>query len=219
MNNNELYHYGVKGMKWGVTHTKEQNSSEKNQNNKKIGKKITIGAAITAGLIAGSYGAYKLYNSRDIDRYVKAGKELYRMGHNNELKNGLNELVYSTIRKSDFNKYKSMNNNGTELKITSDKRIKIAGNKNAEKIYKDLLSNNKEFRSHYENVKYKDFNGMIGLANKAVIDSNTKISDTYMSPFFKELNKRGYDAVMDTQDKFAKMPVILINSNKNFKIN
>lgn len=52
-----------------------------------------------------------------------------------------------------------------------------------------------------------------------MIDQNIKLNDTYLKPFFDALVSKGYNAVMDTQDKFAKFPVILLNNSDAFNIN
>ena len=94
MYENELMHYGVKGMKWGVRKeyeyssngygrgsvvTKNQNQNQNNQvttNKKKPmsrAKKVAIGAAVTAGIVAGAYGAYKLSSIRNANN-INSGK-------------------------------------------------------------------------------------------------------------------------------------------------
>lgn len=82
----ELYHYGVKGMKWG--HRKARNSSESVGRSSKSGssssgsgkkkmstaKKVAIGAAIVGGTMLVAYGGYKIseknYNKK-INEYQK----------------------------------------------------------------------------------------------------------------------------------------------------
>ena len=59
---------------------------------------------------------------------------------------------------------------------------------------------------------------MIGHVNKTLINDNIKVKDTYMNPFYDALVKKGYSAVMDMQDQFAKLPMILINTNNDYKI-
>lgn len=88
---NELYHYGVPGMRWGrrrggqkisITNLKNKtkNKSEKNNTKPKPkmskGKKIAIGSAVTAVALA---GVGKLLTSRVVqDKYMllKAGRAL-----------------------------------------------------------------------------------------------------------------------------------------------
>lgn len=236
INNGELYHYGVKGMKWGVRRyrkkdgsltsagKKRYNDTDSDQDSTKrklsTEQKVAIGAISVAAAL-GVYGAYKLSNSRYFDRTIKAGKDFCRQGHANESVEGLNELVYATFKKKDTSKY-AQNVKGQAYKIYSNTNTKIAGNRTAEKIYKDLLKNNDDFRKHYGHMSYKDFNGSLGFANKMIIEQNKlhnkTLNDTYMSPFFDALAKKGYNAVVDTQDKFAKVPVILINTTKDYQI-
>lgn len=234
-------HYGVKGMKWGVMRyqnkdgsltpsgakrhsddtTHDEDFSKSKKRKLSTSKKVAIGVGVAAGILA-AYGAYKISNSRYFDRTIDVGKKFYRQGHKNESVEGLNELIYATFKKSDRRKYEGLLDGGTSYKIQSDRKVKIAGTKNAEKIFKELVANNEDFRSHYGHMSYKDFNGSLGFANSMIIEQNKlfgkTLKDTYASPFFEELRKRGYDAIVDTQDKFAKIPVILINSVGNFRI-
>lgn len=90
-NQNELYHYGILGMRWG--HRKEYESKgqrkkrltkENNEEyNEKRSKKpllsdkqkkyLKIGASVALTALA-SYGAYKLYKSGKLDKYIDKGK-------------------------------------------------------------------------------------------------------------------------------------------------
>lgn len=70
-----LYHYGVKGMKWGVRRSNKPNDkkdderSNKPNDKKATAKKITKGAAITAGILATAYATYTI--SKAYDRQIK----------------------------------------------------------------------------------------------------------------------------------------------------
>lgn len=236
---NELYHYGVKGMRWGVRRYQNKNGSLTNagkkrykndsetNNEKSSGLSDKQKTALKVGVVAATsallvLGAYKISNSRNMDRVIKAGKDFYRQGHENESVEGLNELVYASFKKQDFKKYKSIANDEKSYIIRNDNKVKVAGIKNAKRIYNELLATNKEFNSHYGKMSYEDFNGMLGFVNPTLIEQNKLLNktlkDTYMAPFFEALRAKGYNAVVDTQDKFAKIPVILLNSANEYKI-
>lgn len=224
MYNNELYHFGVKGMRWGhrkKQYTIEQIKNKKQSNKKGLStkqKKILIAGSLFVATSIAAYGTYKISNSRAFDRTIKAGKNFYRQGNLNELNKGLNEIVYATTKNSDRKKYIDRIKNAQSYTIRNSKDVKVAGTRTAEKIYNELLKTNPDFRSHYGGQKYKDFNGMIGHVNKTLINDNIKVKDTYMNPFYDALVKKGYSAVMDMQDQFAKLPMILINTNNDYKI-
>ena len=182
-----------------------------------------MAGSIAVAAILAIYGGQKLSNSRYFDRNIKSGKNFYRQGHKNEMTEGLNELVFATFKKQDNKKYAKASGVGdVAYKIKNSSSVKIAGTKNSEKIYKELLKSNPEFRSHYGHMSYKDFNGSLGFANKMFIEQNKlygkTLKDMYAAPFFDELRNKGYNAIVDTQDQFAKIPVILINTSHNYKI-
>ena len=117
MYENELMHYGVKGMKWGVRKeyeyssngygrgsvvTKNQNQNQNNQvttNKKKPmsrAKKVAIGAAVTAGIVAGAYGAYKLSSIRNANN-INSGKAFVEQS--DRLNTKVSDLVNSAKTK------------------------------------------------------------------------------------------------------------------------
>ncbi len=58
----ELQHFGVKGMKWGVRKARPSSGGGK-RNWKKIAKRAAIGAGVAAGAAALGYGAYRLHKA------------------------------------------------------------------------------------------------------------------------------------------------------------
>lgn len=85
MISNELYHFGVKGMHWGVRkkYDKIGRSHNKNQNDEitknrhrlsdKTKRNIKIGATV-AGTCLLAYGGYRLYKNGVFDSTIKFGK-------------------------------------------------------------------------------------------------------------------------------------------------
>ena len=115
MYENELMHYGVKGMKWGVRKeyeyssngygrgsvvTKNQNQNNQVTTNKKKpmsrAKKVAIGAAVTAGIVAGAYGTYKLSSIRNANN-INSGKAFVEQS--DRLNTKVSDLVNSAKTK------------------------------------------------------------------------------------------------------------------------
>lgn len=86
MYTNELYHHGVKGMRWGVRKQRPMKGQRRVANTtsdrgKRIAKKVAIGAAIVGGTILASYGAYKLHNKAVTNlskKYQERGSKLIK---------------------------------------------------------------------------------------------------------------------------------------------
>ena len=115
MYENELMHYGVKGMKWGVRKeyeyssngygrgsvvTKNQNQNSQVTTNKKKpmsrAKKVAIGAAVTAGIVAGAYGYYKISSIRNSNN-INSGKAFVEQSDRLNMK--VSDLVNSAKTK------------------------------------------------------------------------------------------------------------------------
>ena len=85
--NGELYHYGVKGMKWGVrkeyepvgrkSSKTETSDPDKPKTKKRLstGQKVAIGAGIAAVTALAAYGVYRLHKSGKLDSLVSSGKD------------------------------------------------------------------------------------------------------------------------------------------------
>lgn len=87
--NDELYHHGVRGMKWGVRRQasvssgRSQNPSirtpiSSEQRKTKVKKAAKIGVAV-AGAALAAYGGYKVYKLQG-DAVISLGKKYARMG-------------------------------------------------------------------------------------------------------------------------------------------
>lgn len=150
MNDRYLIHYGVKGMKWGVRHDpittgNKKSSFSLSNKQKKILKRVAIGAAITGGVLLASYGAVKvndIHNYRKISKAAKSAvQEVLRRNNREAMQRARSE--YSTS-------FYKRNFNEQELKDHIIERYKehVIKNRNkASKDEKELISEGyKEFK-------------------------------------------------------------------------
>lgn len=93
---NELYHHGVKGMRWGVRHKREligrrhRRTQEHDENGNKTKKALKVGLIVAGGLLA-AYGGYKFVDSGSMHRLITKGQNALSkqtmFKHNMELAN------------------------------------------------------------------------------------------------------------------------------------
>lgn len=218
--NDELKHFGVKGMKWGV-----RRYEDKTGHLTPVGKK-----------------RYKDYGDGRIE--IEKGAELQRLvGKNN--KQSIDGMTYASFTKHDNNKYvKTLSGitgrRDTKLTLTAKTTLKSPSTKEASSIFFKTLKDNPELNDIYANSpfrmgkKYTDteldnlINGTAGkkykydytFANSSLM-FNEDGMDKVRNAYFKNLKNAGYNMLRDENDietGYAKSPVILLDGSSTLSI-
>ena len=126
-----------------------------------------------------------------------------------------NRRLYTTFNEGDTKKYRGLlasqlrqNQTDTtiyETKLTAREQIKAPSNKEAARIYKELVSKG-QLDAHPQGYKY---------FNKDLVTDGPG-----SKTFYSEMSKRGYNALLDTNDQFisgynTKKPLILFNAESS----
>lgn len=173
-------------------------------------KKIAIGTAVVAGVAIGGMAISK-YGREYADEIIRSGATLQTVHADPKIiETG---KFYSAKRFTDKIKYKGLfgrtsdgSNGGTKYRITATVTrggMKIAGNKNAEKIYEKMLATNGDFRDavriNGHTPNYRKFNtyGLLGDGSYLGASNGQKAQKM----FIDELKSRGYSGVADINDR------------------
>lgn len=226
---NELYHYGVKGMKWGVRHDKERVVGKKSNNSKLSAKqkeRLKLGLAAAGAVLVVAGGVYISKNSKSDLRVadvsydpLKESLGMFKDDNAVSLQPGTkfqrisDSAVEDTVKRGeayvsyklrDNMKYKDRMPKMSWIdtpfihKITADKSVKAPSSREAASIF---LKQNPD-SSHAEYIKFME---------QGIRDSGSDKRNM----FVKELNRRGYNAVVDDNDSgWTKSPLILLNPNE-----
>ena len=206
MHENELYHYGVKGMKWGVRRHHKVNPDEQNKPKKKKSTttKIAIGVGITAVVVAGAHFTKK-YLDMNGDKTIPKGTDIQRMSRKvDEL---LDRPFYASHLKSDNRAYAKNNLFGTnwayKKTLRSDSNIKIAGTKASIDTFSDWVKTDPAARERFRDIDFSK--------KSSVRVAYDKFNQNFVSPdihdralrdsYLRKLSERGYDAVRDRNDQ------------------
>ena len=68
----ELYHYGIKGMKWGVRHDPERSGDGRTRKGMSTVKKVAIGVGVAAAVAGVTYVSVKAYRTSKYNKAARA---------------------------------------------------------------------------------------------------------------------------------------------------
>lgn len=165
---------------------------------------VGVGAAVAAPIIA--------KRNFDKDAIIKGKQILQRIDRDG--RTNMHDVFYAAINNADKKIYERVMS-GVKIKMHANNDLKIAGGKNAQRIFNDLRSSNRDFDksiSMFGIQDYKDFNDRI---------LTIKYHQPAFDPFRKAIEKAGYDGIMDLNDLRgvgggyqAKSPVIIFDPSK-----
>lgn len=233
----EIYHHGVKGMKWGIRRFQNKDGSLTPAGKKRYYSPEELGRKpVPKGVSVNSDGSIT----------VSKGCSLQRLVHDES--RPMKDLTYASMLEYDNAKYvryiggKGFFGGGRDkvLSIKANEDLKAPSVDEASKIMVDLLNNKPEFRNNFKNflgntVSDKELAKMkenpAGSTAKAWYDE-LNVSMTYSSDFdpsapfiqktFSEaLQKKGYNMLRDENDfqnNVAKAPVIILNPQKTLSV-
>lgn len=216
----ELYHYGIKGMRWGVRRTPEQ-----------LGR-----TPVQKGVSVKSNGEITI--SKDVSLQRLVGKKSLP----------LKDMTYASVLEYDNAKYvkyiggKGLFGGGRDkiLSLKAMENLKAPSVDDASKIMVDELSSNSIFRKNFTNmagntVSDKELQRMkkdpTGPDAKAWYNE-LNVAMTFgpdfdkSAPFIQKtfssaLQRKGYNMLRDENDfqnKVSKAPVIILNPQKTLKV-
>lgn len=204
-----------------------------NERRKKV--QIACGVAVGAALLYAGYKINKYIKGR-ADVNIKSGEFMQRI--TDSATEPVDRTGYIAFDKKDKTKYAGLlgedrlkkGRHVYKVEMETTKDMKVAGKKTAEKVYKQLMRDDPEFKSAAEKVsknwefadkmhgndkapEYDKFNmHLVGVPN----ESDKHVRDK----FFGKLKELGYSGVRDINDEKysgynAKKPVVLFNMKEN----
>lgn len=201
---NELMHYGVKGMKWGVRKeyiphprkaAKKPKSSENNsqrvyERNKKIAKGL-IAAGIGVAVGVAAYHGYKAVGRNYMDTVLKSGSKLNDLLSTKATSNDFRYLHRDQDR-SKFRANAAIRNPGksayNHVYSLRDK-VRIPSNKKAKDIFKRLVKEDQEFRKIVGSQSFKDFKNRMSTYDKF------GVTKAELKKYYAALQANGYSGV------------------------
>lgn len=211
---NEMYHYGVKGMKWGVR--KDRGYSYKVNNGRLTIKKGSNLHRITARPDESNSGyLYAAFTPKDVKHYQKSMSSYLTSiseSHTTKVYDMSLKVKKDLVAPSEKEKV------DTFLELMKDK-----------KIYDEVLKSyeNRVIESDHEQFRFVTLSNNLKKSGMppeicdcyAAFSMGLYNSEKLRSSFFSKLKDQGFDMVVDTEDKYieAEAPIIVFNRSEATK--
>lgn len=225
---NDLYHFGVKGMKWGIRRDRN-----------KGGSSTSSPKRYNEGAVKGK--EYTDYGDGRIT--IKKGTNLQRL-IGPDTKQDIAGATYASFTKYDNNSYirhiagKGFLGGGRDTKLTlkATTDLKSPSTEEAGKLFFQLLKDNPKVREDYGNsflgMRYKDkeLDALAKGSNKEKTIEEYKLANSTFGlystkstqdAFYKVVEDKGYNMLRDENDisaGYSKAPVILLDGSKSVTI-
>ena len=217
--NGELYHYGVKGMKWGVR-KKYYKSYMDNDRTLKKGFEVQNISANKARDLSANNPTYVSYTTHDNNAYAGRYAESMAFRGDRAYKNSLvlTRDVKIPSQKKAVETFMEMYNDDPEGVAKS------IGKAYAELDYFNKIAKFRDFNANRITKKFSK-NGSDWVENKGYLLFNQSMMSTEESAarnkYYKLLGSKGYDAISDINDVQTGYgsddPIIFINPKKTLK--
>lgn len=232
----ELYHHGIKGMKWGIRRFQKKDGSLTPAGKKRYSPSDLGRNPVPKGVSVNADGSITVSKGTNLQRLVS------------DKSRPLKDVTYASVLEYDNAKYvkyiggKGLLGGGRDkvMSIRANEDLKAPSMDEATKTMVDLFNNNSKFRSSFKNmlgntVSDKELKRMnenpTGIDAKAWYDE-LNVSMTFSSdfdpsaPYIQKtfgdaLQKKGYNMLRDENDfqnKVAKAPVIILNPQKTLSV-
>lgn len=232
----ELYHHGIKGMRWGVRRFQNKDGSLTPAGKKRYSPEDLGRTPVQKGVSVKADGSIT----------ISKGVSLQRL--TSDKSRPLKDITYASVLEYDNAKYvkyiggKGLFGGGRDkvVSIRANEELKAPSVDEASKIMVDMLSTNQQFRNSFTNilgntVSDKELKRMQenpkGVDAQAWYDElNVSMtfspdfspSAPYIQKTFSEaLQKKGYNMLRDENDfqnKVSKAPVIILNPQKTLTV-
>jgi len=210
---NELAHFGVLGMKWGVR-KQDQNTSNPKM---KTSTKIAIGVGVAASVAIGAYFIHR-YVQMNGNAVIKTGKEFQRMS--SVVDKTFDKPFYASHLKTDNKAYLKNNLFGTNWKykqtLEASSNIRIAGQRDSYKIFKDWLSTNEEAKTKIKDNSKRAYD----LFNRNFNSPDIR-DQSLRNSYLTKLSESGFAAIRDRNDQLfsnKRSPILIFGNVGNVSI-